>query len=563
MINQDPLGAQHSQMDDDGGEEQQHFQHVIQSYQQYASFHQTRQRGVNRRLENLLRGEKTSSRTATSSCRGGAAAVAVDATQAAVNPHYPTLQSILPPSLRIQPSGTTSNNTAVPEECRNYQKEFSSAAIRNQFFLDNILKYSHQETSQDVLRRWRQQQHGCSSCTTHDDDDNRTTENFSCKIEWTTEERISKIDSVLKSVARDWSSEGHGERSVVYDRMIRALQRYLPLSNFRPRDDDDDDNEFEKQLVDIDDSRATTRASTKIAATLTQHRVAVPGSGLGRLAWEIYSRGYSVQGSDFSLPMLLASDFILNGCGGRGRDSFQQFTICPWLAETKNVLSFRNRIRTVIVPDVDPTAVDHSNIDDGQAVPEFTMLAGEFLHLYSHHLPEYGGMCDGGSNNLHQYPSSRRHPHHRLPESTKKFNAVVCSFFLDTAPSLPHYLLTMYHMLEDGGLFIHCGPLMYHWSGHGALLPGDDGIGVSNYDVCSGGKNGSAYHERNKHLDSRYLTSIDYTWEEVRYMIVHCGFELLEEELQIPAHYTLDRLSMMKVGYDCVFCVARKKVANR
>ncbi len=555
----DPLGSQQSQLND--GEEQQHFQHVIQSYQQYATFHQTRQRGVNSRLENLLRGEKSSSRTVPSSFRGGAAGVA-EATQAEANSHHPTLLSILPPSLLIQPFGNTSN-TAVPEECLTYQKEFSAAAIRNQFFLDNILKYSHQETSQDVLRRWRQQQHGCSSCT--HDDDNRTSENFSCNIEWTTEDRISKIDSVLKSVARDWSSEGHGERSVVYDRMITALQRHLPLSNCRTTDDDDDNNECEKEVVDIDDSRASTRKSTLTTPTPT---IAVPGSGLGRLAWEIYSRGYSVQGSDFSLPMLLASDFILNGCGGSSgeaagrRDSFQQFRISPWLAETKNVLSFQNRTRTIIVPDVDPTAIGHSNTDDGRELPEFTMLAGEFLHLYCHHLPDCGGTCDDGCN-LHQHPSSHHHHHHRLPVSTKKFNAVVCSFFLDTAPSLPHYLLTIYHMLKDGGLFIHCGPLMYHWSGHGGLLPGDDGIGLSSNDVCSGGKNGSAYRERNKHLDSRYLTSIDYTWEEVRYMIVHCGFELLEEELQIPAHYTLDGRSMMKVGYDCVFAVARKKVANR
>lgn len=108
-------------------------------------------------------------------------------------------------------------------------------------------------------------------------------------------------------------------------------------------------------------------------------------------------------------------------------------------------------------------------------------------------------------------------------------------------------------MLEEGGLFIHFGPLMYHWSGHGALLPGDD-------DNGNGRNNDNTYQERNKHLDSRYLTNIDYTWEEVRYMIVQCGFDILEEEMQIPAHYTMDGRSMMKVGYDCVFCVARKKV---
>ena len=133
----------------------------------------------------------------------------------------------------------------------------------------------------------------------------------------------------------------------------------------------------------------------------------MPGSGLGRLGWEIYSRGYTVQGSDFSLPMLLASDFMLNGCGGgvphdatgaetsgegENGGSFRRFGISPWISETKNTTSFRHRTRTVVVPDVDPTSLQHHchGGDEGRAVaPEFTMLAGEFLSLYSHFLPNH------------------------------------------------------------------------------------------------------------------------------------------------------------------------------
>lgn len=41
-------------------------------------------------------------------------------------------------------------------------------------------------------------------------------------------------------------------------------------------------------------------------------KVLVPGAGLGRLAFEIASRGYSCQGNEFSLFMLIASNFVLN-----------------------------------------------------------------------------------------------------------------------------------------------------------------------------------------------------------------------------------------------------------
>ena len=107
-----------------------------------------------------------------------------------------------------------------------------------------------------------------------------------------------------------------------YDRLVRALERHLP-SSFA-------ENGSEERVPP---------------------RVAVPGSGLGRLAWEVHARGYTVQGSDFSLPMLLASDFVLNSCAtipdapeGRGGTSlFRRFGISPLSAETKNTLSFEHR----------------------------------------------------------------------------------------------------------------------------------------------------------------------------------------------------------------------------
>merc|ERR1711957_126125 len=87
-------------------------------------------------------------------------------------------------------------------------------------------------------------------------------------------------------------------------------------------------------------------------------------------------------------------------------------------------------------------------------------------------------------------------------------------------------------------------------------LPGDRDALANN---CGDGSVGAKYQERNKHLDQRYLSSIDYTWEEFRHMVLQCGFEIVEEELCIPARYTTDARSMMKVVYDCSFLVARKK----
>jgi carnosine N-methyltransferase len=490
-------------------EERTHHRNVFNSYRQYATFHTTREIGIDKRRCQLILQQSLVAST--------------------------SIESILPSSHRP----TTS-------EYKNRQTLLHDAAIRNQYFLDCALRHSGQETSQDVLRR-RRKRHP------KDEGNGDYSHDGASKEEegWVTEEQISKVDSVLKSLARDWSADGKDERSVAYDRIINAIESYY----------------YEN---------TTTKSSRNYCPHIHRRanvRIAVPGSGLGRLACELYSRGYTVEGSDFSLPMLVASDFILNGrCGFRNdgendvtattTSTQLQFAISPWLAETKNVLSIENRVRSVIVPDIDPDIVllqsPKEQHDEEEA--EFTMLAGEFLHLYSHFLPDQQ-QTQPNDNDRHSSSHQQRQ---------KKFHVVACSYFLDTAPTLPHYLQTIYHMLEVGGLLVHFGPLMYHWSGHGSLLPGDNDVVDTNVGIVAGESEcnnitntkiqqmKSSYNTRNDRLDSRYLISIDYTWDEVHEMLTNIGFEIIVEERNIPARYTSDACSMMHVVYDCVFCVARR-----
>ena len=225
-----PLGAQcrnhehHDNQQDDlhGGnhsgdhEEQDHFQQVCRSYQQYATFHQTKQQGRELRMHRLL----IQSQPPNEHDDGAETA-----------PGMPTIESILPPSYSRQSSG-----------CPSYmlrQRDFCQATIRNQFFLDTILKYSDVATSQDVLNEAKI--------------DNAT------MIDWVTEEQMSKVDSVLKSVARDWSREGREERGVAYDRILDALDHYLPLSSNKTHVTNDD--------IECDGGQEESP------------RIAVPGSG--------------------------------------------------------------------------------------------------------------------------------------------------------------------------------------------------------------------------------------------------------------------------------------------
>jgi carnosine N-methyltransferase len=238
--------------------------------------------------------------------------------------------------------------------------------------------------------------------------------------------------------------------------------------------------------------------------------------GVGRLAFDITALGYSVQGNDFSLFMLLASDFILNGGVATPENPIM---ISPWLLESRNVHSPTDPLRIAKIPDVDPYTVlsERVNMEESEMenIPEFSMAAGEFAAIYS------------------------------TEREQNQWDAVVCSFFLDTAPSIIEYVQIIHGMLKPGGFIMSFGPLLYHWSGP-AMRPDD--------------KTMSDYHERFSYLDVRYLNSVDICWEDVREIFINVGFEMVEEKAGVHSLYTADRRSMMNMSYRCVSFVARKKV---
>ncbi|GMH89929.1 hypothetical protein TL16_g11609 [Triparma laevis f. inornata] len=190
-------------------------------------------------------------------------------------------------SKQFLPSGLVSSSAdAITRE-----KESREAETRNQLFLDEILLFSNQPTSKDHAYYKQQGNYAFES-----DDD------------------ISKVKSVLKSIVRDWSAEGAEERAQCYDPIIAGTQKHVTKGG----------------------------------------KVLVPGSGLGRLALELASRGYAVQGNDFSIHMLMASDFILNACGEGGHKNIE---ISPYLGTTLNSNKVSDVARKIVVPDVDPKEV--------------------------------------------------------------------------------------------------------------------------------------------------------------------------------------------------------------
>ncbi len=245
-------------------------------------------------------------------------------------------------------------------------------------------------------------------------------------------------------------------------------------------------------------------------ATRNRQRVLVPGCGLGRLPFDLALRGYAAQGNEFAYFMLFASHFVLNCTaddGGGGGGPHPTVVLYPWIHDPSNHLRPQDMLRAVPVPDVDPNSL--LTLNPGA---DLSMVAGDFLEVY------------GGAQHVGAW------------------DAVVTCFFIDTAPVVFDYIDLIWRLLRPGGVWVNLGPLLFHW----AELPrGEEGAGD---DEGAGAGAG---------VDSRYLQSVELSYQEVRHAVVAQGFTIAHEAIH-RSPYASNRLSLMKTVYSATAFTALK-----
>jgi len=221
---------------------------------------------------------------------------------------------------------------------------------------------------------------------------------------------ISSYDSLhqlLVHLTRDWGLSGESVRkSIYYKGVLPALQQHLPEQ--------------------------------------TSSRILVPGAGLGRLAAEIASLGHKVEANECSGAMVLAMRTIISNILPSYRipqnppqnkvddGSVRQFY--PYLHfALRDEWDFSRRLLPEIFPSPDATHVRQWARGDRGSLPgQLAIQHGDFLQIYA----------DGSR--------------------AASFDAVVTSFFLDTAPSTADYIAVIKHLLVPGGVWVNAGPLHYH-----------------------------------------------------------------------------------------------------
>jgi len=202
----------------------------------------------------------------------------------------------------------------------------------------------------------------------------------------------SKAVSTIKQFVRDWSQEGAAEREKCYGPLTKALQKYVPLDPNRQR----------------------------------LPKVVTPGSGLGRLTFDVARLGYHAEGNEFSYHMLLGTMWVLNDC-----DEPLSTTIYPFVLDTNGRQGALDHLRGVQIPDVCPSDF----CDPASGFGNISMRGGEFCEVYKD--------CSGD------------------------IDALLSAFFIDTANNIFHYIRCFADTVRPGGLWANVGPLLWHYSKEG------------------------------------------------------------------------------------------------
>ncbi|KAJ7645998.1 N2227-like protein-domain-containing protein [Mycena polygramma] len=205
---------------------------------------------------------------------------------------------------------------------------------------------------------------------------------------------LMRVRESLKHFIRDWSADGLREREKIFAPILDVLR-----------------------TVEIGD-----RAGK---------RVLVPGSGLGRLAWEISELGFETTANELSFFMALALRFLLDPSTTSVPNEHAIHPYAHWFSHQRSTESL---FRSIQFPDAVP-----------RLSPRFKLVEKDFLTLQ---------------------PPPAASP---LLAEMPGYDYIVTLFFIDTSLNILTTLEHIYYLLRPGGTWINLGPLLWTAGGQAKL----------------------------------------------------------------------------------------------
>jgi len=152
--------------------------------------------------------------------------------------------------------------------------------------------------------------------------------------------------------------------------------------------------------------------------------VLVPGAGLGRLAVQIAAEGFRVEANDASRLFLTFADYVLNRAPPAGLPLFPTAHVF-----SENWSHAAGQYLQVRVPGPSPSEAAGAPPAESRG-PLLSFVPGDFVKTYS--------------------PGQAGH---------RRFDAIVTSFFIDTAADVEELFRVLDSLLGEGGVWVNVGPL--------------------------------------------------------------------------------------------------------
>lgn len=197
---------------------------------------------------------------------------------------------------------------------------------------------------------------------------------------------VKPVQTLLQSFAREWATEGAVERKDCFEKLLGALDVHL-----------------QAKLQELKNAGSPPP------------KVLVPCANLGRIPFEVQSRGYACAGCEARVLHFAGCEFLRAQGAEQEKHGLQ-----PYAVNTCNRFKMQDHIRKTPVPEV-PVP--------GGALPPIVL--GDFLQLYD------------------------------KAAELAAYDAVLTAFAIDTTCNIFRYVRTVAHVVKPGGLWANFGPLAY------------------------------------------------------------------------------------------------------